>query len=59
MIHCYVYVYVPPKAGAGGYYRFDRTMPTENLAMGRVTELEKRGQQAVYLVNHLIAGAFY
>jgi len=52
------YVYFRSKGGA---YLFDRTCGTERRAAERVGELVKeyKHDQAIYVKNHLIAGAFY
>ena len=50
VIHFYVYRF---KDGA---YLFDRTCGTERAAKDRAKDL---GPRAVYLVNHLVAKAFY
>lgn len=47
----YVYGYTN-----GYYYYYERTCGTEEAAKRRVQEL---GGRAVYLLNHLIRGAFY
>jgi hypothetical protein len=53
----YVYAYVrKPESGGRPYYYYERTCGTEDAAQRRVEEL---GPRAVYLVNHLIRGAFY
>ena len=53
----YVYAYVRRAPGEGrSYYYYERTCGTERAAKDRVEEL---GPGAVYLVNHLIKGAFY
>jgi len=41
---------------ANGRYVFERTCGTEDAARDRI---QKLGPGAVYLVNHLIAKAFY
>ncbi len=53
----YVYRYVmEPESGGDPYYAYERTCGDEDAARERVREL---GDGAVYLVNHLIQGAFY
>lgn len=53
----YVYVYVEkPASGGKPYYFYERTCGTREAARERVKDL---GPGAVYLVNHLIRGAFY
>lgn len=53
----YVYKYVSdPAPGCRPYYAYERTCGSEDAARERVKEL---GARAVYLVNHLISGAFY
>ena len=54
----YVYVYVAkPECGGDPYYYYERTCGTERSAKERVRELG--AHRALYLVNHLIRGAFY
>jgi hypothetical protein len=55
-MHFYVYVF---HCGPKNYYWYERTCGTEQGAKDRVTELQRRGQKALYLVDHLIRGAFY
>lgn len=56
-MHFYVYAYVDkPSDGGKPYYYYERTCGTERAAKDRVKEL---GGRAVYLVDHLIRGAFY
>ncbi len=53
----YVYRYVrEPASGGRPYYCYERTCGSEDAARERVREL---GDRSVYLVNHLIKGAFY
>lgn len=53
----YVYRYVrKPESGGRPYYSYERTCGNEVAARERVREL---GDGAVYLVNHLVRGAFY
>jgi hypothetical protein len=53
----YVYRYVrEPASGGRPYYSYERTCGSEDAARERVGEL---GDGSVYLVNHLIRGAFY
>lgn len=63
MDHFYVYVYVrtphPCNGSQKPYYYYERTCGTEKGAQDRVNELKKRGQEALFLINHLIKGAFY
>ena len=56
----YVYVFHRGKGnGADNYYWYERTCGTEYAAKSRVAELAVRGQEALYLINHLIRGALY
>jgi len=55
--HYYVYKYVrKPADGGKPYYCYERTCGTERRAQERVKQL---GEGSVYLINHLIRGAFY
>lgn len=51
-MHYYVYRF----KDADGIYIYDRTCGSERAAKDRVREL---GPRAVYLIDHLIRGAFY
>lgn len=49
----YVYKY------KNGRYLYERTCGSEESAQRLVSELVERGVKAVYLINHMIKGAFY
>lgn len=54
--HHYVYRFTKSPQYPGGYYVYVCTMPTAESAKERVAEL---GPHAVYVIGHLIRGAFY
>lgn len=53
------YVYVLHRDKDRPYYWYERTCGTEQAAKDRVVELQRRGQEALYLINHIIRGALY
>ena len=56
----YVYIFCRGQHnGAKDFYVYERTCGTERAAKERVLELQKRGEEALYLVNHIIKDAFY
>ncbi len=64
LLHCYVYMLRrgPRFPGGPGHfidYVYERTCGTEQDAKDRVAELRSRGEEALYLINHTIRGAFY
>lgn len=61
-MHFYVYILKEdpsPTHGEAVVYLYDRTCGTRRGAEDRVKELKGRGQDAVWLQDHLINGAYH
>jgi hypothetical protein len=63
LAHFYVYsIHRGVRNGGSNFlvdYVYERTCGTEQAAKMRVAELEESGQEAIYLIDHIIGGGFY
>lgn len=55
----YFYIYTVKRDDDRVCYIYERTCCSEERAKEWVAELQRRGEEAIYLINHVINGAYY